>query len=262
MGGFFNFLAANAQLIFFIAVAAVPAIGALLRWVEQQREKRRILAERERLRLEALRTGRVELLQGQPKSTRSAGMPAQATSREEMAARRQREMQARLRERLEQQRRSTASQQGVPSTRSAPPSRRPAPPVRQIPSQRPPPPPMRSGQPQARPQPRPQQRPQPRPQSPQQRPQRSRPERPRQPVAKIPAAPQFLEGPLSTLPPAGGIEREEIGSSREAAQLRASGASTRMGGNLTRERLREAIVMREVLDRPLALREGTLELFD
>ena len=59
------------------------------------------------------------------------------------------------------------------------------------------------------------------------------------------------------------VARQEIGAPKEG---RIAPAPTtvipRVGPGMSIERLREAIVLRELLDRPLALREGGTDLFD
>src|SRR5690606_80548 len=105
MPNFLQWLAGNAQFLLFILVFIIPMLGGLLRWIETQREKRRRRAELERRRLEALRTGRIDA--ESPAGRQSAPAPVRTgPTREEIAARRQREMQEKLRQRLEQQRRA------------------------------------------------------------------------------------------------------------------------------------------------------------
>jgi hypothetical protein len=58
------------------------------------------------------------------------------------------------------------------------------------------------------------------------------------------------------------VAAEEIGSRHEAAGLHTGGPAVRIGPGLSIQRLREAVILREVLDRPLALRETATDLFD
>jgi hypothetical protein len=256
MPNFLQWLAGNAQFLLFIFVFIIPVLGAALRWVETQRERRRRQAELERRRLEALRTGRFESAQ-----TAAPGPAPVRTvpSREEIAARRQREMQERLRQRLEQQRRAG----GQPTTTSipggvVPPSRRPTPvgrptsPAGRHSTQTAPPTTTRQAPPPARP-------------FPQQQRTRSQ-EQPQQTRAPRPSLqgirPQQVRLSPSLQPASGdGVAREEIGSAREAASLQTVGPVVRIGPGLSIQRLREAVVLREVLDRPLALREPDSDLF-
>ncbi|MFG0286510.1 MAG: hypothetical protein ACF8R7_19010 [Phycisphaerales bacterium JB039] len=230
MGNFLQFLANNLQLLFFIAVAIIPAIGAVVRWAEKQREERRRMAEMERRRLEALRTGRVEILQTTMQAPQTT-MPAPATARQEEAVRRQREMQERMRQRLEQQRRQ---QQATARPRPAPTTQRPGPaPTTQRPGparQRPAPPARRPAAP---------------------RPAGRQPgaERERKRQAPPEIAPQTLiETP--TL-----VSTQEIGVRRAEPPAARARVVPRVGPGMTVQQLREAIVLRELLDRPLALRE-------
>ena len=223
MGNFFQFLANNLQLLFFIAVAIIPAVGALVRWIEQQRAERRRMAEIERRRLEALRTGRVEVLQTTMQPPRTT-TPVPATApRQTDAARRQREMQERMRQRLEQQRR----QQQAPVRRGpAPATQRPGP-VRQRPPARRAPAGQRS--------------------------QRTQPilvDRRRARPSAQEAAPQTL-----TQTPTH-IASQEIGSASAEPTGGPARVIPRVGPGMTVQQLREAIVLRELLDRPLALRDA------
>lgn len=252
-----QFLLNNAQFLLFILVFLAPMFAAVWRWVETQRERRRLQTELERRRLEALRTGRVEGASS-PASGSAAAAPAPAPTgptREEVAARRQREMQERLRQRLEQQRR--AGSPGAPPTRTPGPARpspaRTPPPTTARPTTVPgrsfPPPPARSPRPADRP--RPVQR-QPRPESPAAAAAR------RQRV--VPVSPSL--SPAVEPAPGAGVASEEIGSAREAAGLHTAGPAVRIRPGLSVQQLREAVILREVLDKPLALRERGTDLFD
>lgn len=283
MPNFLQWLAGNAQFLLFIVVFIVPMLGGLLRWIETQRERRRRQAELERRRLEALRTGRVDA--ESPASRRPAPAPARAgPTREEIVARRQREMQEKLRQRLEQQRRAGqpgASQTTVrrPDTLGRPtnvagprPSRPPTSTGPVIPGPTARTPTRTTGRPTGRPTGRaptppptiPQQpthgRPFPQQQRsrPQRQPQQARPERevlPRVRPQQVPVSPS-LQSNL------GDVAREEIGSAREAASLQGQSPVVRIGpGGLSLQRLREAVVLREVLDQPLALRQPGSDLF-
>ncbi|MFI4883395.1 MAG: hypothetical protein ACIAQU_12510 [Phycisphaerales bacterium JB064] len=245
---FWQWIQNNLGIIIVALSFGVSGLGWLLQKLKEAHEKKQADELRKRARMEALRTGRFE---GQPSAPGGqTPAPAQAeTPRqrlEELAKRRQQEQAQRTaaqrhdleeqlrrrREAIEAQRRQ--QQQG--RTRQAPP-----PPPRQAPAQR---------------SPKPAQRPQQRPQPVQQRP--SQPAR--RPGERRPAAPlptmQPTERPVQETVISDVIEakrRQEaqpIEAPLPVGGVRRSGSLVAMGIDL-----RQAVIMREIFDKPVGMRQ-------
>lgn len=213
-------------------------LGWLLQKLKQAQQAKRADQLRQRARLEALRTGRIESPQAQPAGPR----PMTASERvAEATRRRQLEQQARIeaqkrdleeqvrrrREAIEAQRQQSAQRAGQ---RPSPP-RPPAPPPAQRPGQR-------QGQPTARPTPKP-------------APQRPAGERRR---------PQPIQNPATAQQAQAAILQSLLETERERVAPAPKGPAPAPGrptpASILGSDLRQAIILREILDRPIALRSA------
>lgn len=258
MNQILNWLQGHISVLVYIGVLLFPAIVAVGKKLQEQKETRRVTQERERRRHEVLRTGRANT--PEPAAPRPALSPA--------AARQQRlqELAEKRRAQLEEIRRR---REGAPAARTSAPPRPNAPsrPTARPQAPRPSPQPQQrtsAQRPQARPAP-------PRPTTPVQRAPARRP----QPVPRAQPSIGVRRAPRPAPSPAIGAERRDVASlssateapvhrtevgSRAARALRESPApgshlfGSRGASGIGRLDLRRAIVLAELLGPPVSMR--------
>ncbi|MCW5757593.1 MAG: hypothetical protein KIT54_10190 [Phycisphaeraceae bacterium] len=237
----------NLGLIIVALSFGLSGLGWLFQKLKQAQEAKQRDRLRQQVRLEELRTGRVE----NPKTTTAASKPMSARDRiEEAARRRQLEQKTRveaqkrdLEEQLRRRREAIEAQRQQTAPRPAQP-RPPAPPPMQRPGQ------------QQQPQ-RPAQR---QPQRPVQRPPAQAQQRPageRRRPASIPSTTSTQQ----TQAAQAAILQSLLDSERERAVAPRTRAPEPVASGLTPATilgadLRQAIILREILDRPIALRQA------
>lgn len=221
MNQFFQFLLNNATIIAFVLIGGLGALGRLAAWIKEQRAKRHALQARQRMELEAMRTGR-PVESDQPVDAEEERRRALAA----MQAQRAQQLRELQQRRLAELRAKRAAQQGQPAPAPVPSRQQPTPKPRATP--RP--------QPQARPQPA---RPDPRRQAPPVASPRGRP-------MERAAAIEPMRGPTAmaeAIRPIAQVPTVARGPAPAPALL--SG----------RDDLRRAILAAEILGPPLALRD-------
>ncbi len=247
------------NILIFVLVIGAPTIGTIWKKLEEKKEQRRIESERLRLREDNLRTGRVQTLQSRPaepaRSSSAGDIDAQRRTRLEELRRRQQERlrqaaQARPRTQQTQVRSIPAPGAGQSTGRAAPGRTRPviqpqAGPRRTVPTRTP----TRTQQ--SRP---PTQR--------TARPQQSRPATPHLTrVAKLPSERALLPSELRNEGAAGrGVKRTSpLGispPSMSGAPLQGTARAKVFGTDRpTITDLRRAVLLREMFDLPVSMRE-------
>lgn len=242
----------NLGIIIIALSFGISGLGWLLQKLKQAQDAKKADQLRQRARLEALRTGRME----SPQASSTPSKPMSARDRiEEAARRRQLEQQARaeaqkrdLEEQLRRRREAIEAQKQRPAQ-----GRPPPPPPIQRPGQQPQRPsqqPQRSAQ---QPQ-RPAQRPPQTARTPSPMPQRQAGERRRPaPIATPTSAQQaqaaILQGMIDS-------ERQRERIAPPLPPVASPGPTRKAPLSILGTDLRQAIVMREILDRPIALRQA------
>ncbi len=223
MGGFFNWLSNNGQLVVIIGFFALSAFGGVARWLQEQAAKKKAEAERRRKIEAQLRTGRAEPTATQPSASSSSPAPQPETDAPETFAerrRRQIEEMRRRQEAAERQRRTAQQRRPMPTAEAPQPVPQTPEPVLVPPSA-----PVPS----------------------QSRVRRRTPTPSSQPRAKE-ASPE-IESLAAAFERRERLERSSEGTS---PTTRALGG---LGPGLDRQSLRKAVVLAEVLASPVALRD-------
>lgn len=269
-----RFLANNPQFIIVLVIVGAPILKAILKTLEDQKQKRAQLAARRRLEDEMLRTGRM------PQQMPSGGVTPEVSARERLE-----ELAARRRAMIEDASRQPQAPQQAPSRPATVPGqmtqvRLPGGIVIEVPAELVPPeglPGRTSPPPRPQPQPtpasqsprparaqgpRPQQRPQPQRAQPQQRPAQRAAQRPSRGPAPPPSQPMAPRRQRADAEQPEDIMRASAMQSKapepaqgyDPTQRTSAARGSMLKMPTTREEWRRAILLREILGTPVGMR--------